>query len=1431
MRISVKKGVGSCLLSAFLLFPQEGFTVDNTWLGSSSSDLNTAANWSLGHIPAAGEVALFNSAVASNFNPTATTAFTVDAFQFNPSAQPFSFTFSQAPLMFNAGGILGTPSNTTMTLNNLNNGTSIASQLLFDNVPSSLGAANVSLVNVGSASTNTSNGVLTAQQLLAAFNFSLSDGAALSCSNSGTDTSSGTAQSIGSVGSSQMEFDQNLTVGTSVRVSATNTGLDNGSATTNNTGFINGPQFVTTGAFSSGDNLALEASNSGTSNNGSVTGGSNVGYINGSQINFQSTFDVGNNVNLLATNSATDNSVGPSNSTGTLGATQIAFGGPVGSINPSSSGLVINANNTANATAGAGFKFAGFIDNNQVEFANTFVTGNNANLTLTNSGTYDGTYTNAGSTIGCVRNTGFSADSSFQAGDGFVLSVENTGVDHSIGGGGNSVGDYINNSQAQFFSSLQLGDNALLSFTNSGTYDGQNSTAGNNVGYIGNFQVHFPATAIQAGDNFNLTVSNTGIDSSQGFGGNFVGSANSTQLEIDGAGPNPSMILGDHATITLTNSGTFSGSTSVQSNFVGYFGNPQLSLNVPLQTGDNFSLIVTNVGNNSSSGAGGNDIGFIDDPQTEYGPVSVGNNALFQVSNTGVDSSSSNMGNNNQTAVIESQQANFYTFNALDNLTIEVSNSGTQTGGVSNTVGFVLASQLEFGGLAEIGSNGTIAVTNTSVNDSPTGTVGTVLGYQFVADTDFTAGNNLKLTATNDVTGTPSPNGGFVTLGQAGFLGNCTLGDGSVISVANEGIGIIGNTIPPPGNQMFFAQGFTINGTASLLASNSPQGTVTGHGISIAGGSGGNALIFLDNTDLNISSPNATFTIGGLNGNNTAIAASLPEMIINLAPTTSATFAGTIEDYGIAQPTVLQIAGSGVQTLTGNSTFTGETSVVGGTLILNGTIPGNISVDGLGTLKGSGTAGSASINGGVIAPGQSIGTLHFTNFTNNGGTYDVEVNGAGQSDLIDVAATATLNGGVVEVSSVDGTYAYQKRYTIVEAGSVNGQFTSAFGVSPFIRPVVTYDPQHVYLEIFTNFAGVANTHNQRAVADQLDGIIDPTSLQTQLLNEIASLSPQAAQSALDSLSGWQYTSNFWVAELVNNNFIKRLYDGIRPIVTDPNCRCSCSDSFTAWIEGGATFKDLQGNSNAHGFSSSGGEVTLGMHKTFQEDWTVGVAASYEYDHLRYKFSGGSSNFNTGLGGLYALYRPDCFYVFSDLAYGYSSTDMNRKMEVGPLTFTGKSHPNIQQLTFYGEVGMDWTLASVMLVQPFFGLVAGETWCSRVIEQPAGGWELGIAKKDRALVETRLGVHLTTPRLCAFACSIDLAWAKRITGSNSFVDGQFLQFGTPFEIDGVSLASNSFDYAITFSKGINGCLLYLQASGQAWSHANDVDVLAGVQYTW
>ena len=121
--------------------------------------------------------------------------------------------------------------------------------------------------------------------------------------------------------------------------------------------------------------------------------------------------------------------------------------------------------------------------------------------------------------------------------------------------------------------------------------------------------------------------------------------------------------------------------------------------------------------------------------------------------------------------------------------------------------------------------------------------------------------------------------------------------------------------------------------------------------------------------------------------------------------------------------------GSSNWTVTG--TGAQDWNVLGGTLSVNGTINGLVTVNAGGTLGGTGTIDNVVVNGGALAPGNSIGTLNVAGGLtfSAASSYMVEISGA-SSDLTRVTGVATLGGATVVVIP-SGTVT--KQYTILTA--------------------------------------------------------------------------------------------------------------------------------------------------------------------------------------------------------------------------------------------------------------------------------------------------------------------------------------------------------------------------------------------------------------
>lgn len=273
--------------------------------------------------------------------------------------------------------------------------------------------------------------------------------------------------------------------------------------------------------------------------------------------------------------------------------------------------------------------------------------------------------------------------------------------------------------------------------------------------------------------------------------------------------------------------------------------------------------------------------------------------------------------------------------------------------------------------------------------------------------------------------------------------------------------------------------GITLSGGG--LISNDGIESYTGPTIISAGtwgSSGGNQ--FSPNSDFTLADSSSAVLsacggdqiIGSLSGGG-ASHVRLCGATITLGNSSDTTYAGTIEDFGNPNGGIIK-QGTGKFTLTGTNTYTGPTTVNAGTLDVNGSLAGStVTVHSGATLKGSGTLPAVTMDG-VVAPGNSIGTLHGTSFTfANGSILENEIDASGNTDLINATTSVTINSGAtLKVVPAAGTYTDGQTYTIISAPSISGTFSSITSTSNSLTYQLKYFPTHVDLIVAKALAPV-----------------------------------------------------------------------------------------------------------------------------------------------------------------------------------------------------------------------------------------------------------------------------------------------------------------------------------------------------------------------
>ncbi|WP_378944000.1 autotransporter outer membrane beta-barrel domain-containing protein [Mesorhizobium sp. ANAO-SY3R2] len=283
----------------------------------------------------------------------------------------------------------------------------------------------------------------------------------------------------------------------------------------------------------------------------------------------------------------------------------------------------------------------------------------------------------------------------------------------------------------------------------------------------------------------------------------------------------------------------------------------------------------------------------------------------------------------------------------------------------------------------------------------------------------------LNLSGVASHTGATTIRSGTLGLVGAGSLADSArvIADGtfdiSAIAAASTNIRALAGT----GEVVLGARALTLTDADDIFA-----GTIEGVGsLALAGGT--QVL-----TGANTYSGGTTITGGTLYLGNGGASGSVLGNIANdgtlvFYRSDDISFGGVVSGGG-----VVEHSGAGMTTLTGDSSgYSGSTKVNAGILSVNGILGGTMDVRG-GRLQGTGKVGS-TINhlGGVIAPGNSIGTLTIGgDYTSNGGGLEIEAELGDDSSLTDLL--------VITGNSILGTGPTQVR--VINVGGLGAETTA-----------------------------------------------------------------------------------------------------------------------------------------------------------------------------------------------------------------------------------------------------------------------------------------------------------------------------------------------------------------------------------------------------
>ena len=795
-------------------------------------------------------------------------------------------------------------------------------------------------------------------------------------------------------------------------------------------------------------------------------------------------------------------------------------------------------------------------------------------------------------------------------------------------------------------------------------------------------------------------------------------------------------------------------------------------------------------------------------------------------------------------------------FNRSDNITFagDISGSGSVLLMSAGIVTFT-GTNTYTGGLA-VGNGGVILAGSDAALGGP-GSSLTLSGGTLQATASFatarpvilgagggtfdTAGNNLTLagvvsgagsliktgSGTLSLAGTASYTGGTIVSGGT-LLGNTASLQGDILNNANV-------TFDQPTNGTYAG---TMSGTGSL--------TKTGTGTLILSGT-------------NTYAGGTTVSGGILQGNTTSLQGNiLNNALVVFNQTSAGTYAGTMSGTG-----GLTLQGGGALNLTGSNSFTGGTTVAAGTLFVNGSLASGVTVGPGATLGGNGTITGLVTNNGILAPGNSIGTL---NIVGNlvqaaGGTYQVEVNNAGQGDRINATGTAAIQGGTVQVLAAAGSYANSTTYTIVRAtGGVSGTYAGVTSNFAFLTPTLSYDANDVFLTLalptqnaFTP-SFLALTPNQKAVGVALNqSFANASGDFATVIGALAGLNIQQGPLALDTISGQPWadfgTMNTNNSMMFMNAIGQQMagFHGGQPagqrLALAQACEvesCDAGGLLSAWASALGGLGSVLGDGNASTLTYNFGGAAAGIDYRLDPRFLVGIGVGYTH---------GTQWVNTFLGqgwsdsvsvAAYGSFTQGGFYLDALAGYAYFNNQLQRQILIPGLqqrTATGSTGAN----QFLGQIEGGYKLGvyapAAATITPFGRFQISSVTQNAFSELGAQSLSLNVAQQTTNSLRTTIGVDLAGSIGLGDEKKIDFAirlgWMHELADTSRPITAAFAGApGNSFTVFGATPLHNSAVVGLSATTNIaQATQIYLRYDGEIASGADNHAVSVGVRFSW
>jgi uncharacterized protein with beta-barrel porin domain len=555
------------------------YAQDATWNGSTT-DWNTSTNWTPNTVPSG--TATF-SATGSTAVDNASGLVAIGAVAFDATAQAYSFTIDN-PFLVNGTGVANNSANTqafevtdgaSLVFQNASTANSGTGAVVYT-VDNGGSVTFTSTSNAGNANTTyTNNGVIQ-------FNDSTSAGSANFTNNTQIDFfSSSTAanSTITNAATGTVTFNNsataaNATINNSGTVDFNNSSTGGNASITNNTGAT-----LTFNNTSSAGNSTIGNTGTLSFNDSSSAGASTITNNSGGSITF-STSSAGGTANItndggatLAFNDTSSAGGATITNSGTASFNNSSAAGNSNILNTGGGTLTFNDTSTAGSASIQNLTTMTFNDSASAGSATITNVGPTGNLTFNNSST-------AG-TANITNDSTLTFNNSSNAGSATIVNNESAAFNNSADAGT----AIITNNLLLSFNNSSTADNATITTNSPGTTSFTGSSTGGNARFITNAGGTFDMSGLTDGG---MTAGSIEGAGSYILGGNAltVGSNNlSTTVSGVISGVGGSLIKVGTGTLTLTNTETYTGATTIDAGALMVNGSIVASSGVTVNSG------------------------------------------------------------------------------------------------------------------------------------------------------------------------------------------------------------------------------------------------------------------------------------------------------------------------------------------------------------------------------------------------------------------------------------------------------------------------------------------------------------------------------------------------------------------------------------------------------------------------------------------------------------------------------------------------------------------------------------------------------------------------------------------------------------------------------------------------------------------------------